>query len=189
MKKLLLLFALLIPTMSFAQFSPTIQAYFDLGVDKYKNKFYGANFIGDYAFNKNIKAGVGVGIGGADMLYYESSTGDSRDAATLMPIFADFQYKFNEEGITPYLNLDAGYTLALSSNINNPGLFVLPAFGVSFPLSKGAINLQIGYKYQEFEHDWFYFSNATTGINAHYSNSGKEKTSCNEIELSIGYTF
>ena len=189
MKKLLLLFAMLIPTMSFAQFSPTIQAYFDLGVDKYKNKFYGANFIGDYAFNKSIKAGVGVGIGGADMLYYESSTGDSRDAATLMPIFADFQYKFNEEGITPYLNLDAGYTLALSSNINNPGFFILPAFGVSFPLSKGAINLQVGYKYQKFEHDWFWFSNATTGINAYKSDSGKEKTSCNAIEISIGYTF
>ena len=108
MKKLLLVFALLIPTMSFAQFSPTIQAYFDLGVDKYKNKFYGANFIGDYAFKKSIKAGVGVGIGGAEMLYYESSTGDSWDAATLMPIFADFQYKFNEEGITPYLNLSTG---------------------------------------------------------------------------------
>lgn len=134
MKKLLLLFALLIPTMSFAQFSPTIQAYFDLGVDKYKNKFYGANFIGDYAFNKNIKAGVGVGIGGADMLYYESSAGDSRDAATLMPIFADFQYKFNEEGITPYINLDAGYTLALSSNINNPGFFYLTCLWCFIPI-------------------------------------------------------
>ncbi|MBR5061841.1 MAG: hypothetical protein IKX24_06830 [Prevotella sp.] len=189
MKKKLLLYVLLIPTMSFAQFSPTIQAYFDLGMDKYKNKFYGANLIGDYAFTKSVKAGIGVGIGGADILYFESSTGDSRDAATLMPFFADFQYKFNDEGIAPYLNLDAGYTLALSSNINNPGLFILPAFGVSFPLSKGAINLQIGYKYQKFEHDWFYISNATTGINAHYSNSGKENTSCNEIELSIGYTF
>ena len=189
MKKLLLVFALLIPTMSSAQFSPTIQAYFDLGVDKYKNKFYGANFIGDYAFNKSIKAGFGVGIGGADMLYYEASTGDSRDAATLMPIFADFQYKFNEEGITPYINFDAGYTLALSDNINNPGFFALPAFGISFPLSKGAINLQVGYKYQKFEHDWFWFSNATTGVNAYMSDSGKEKTSCNEIEISIGYTF
>ena len=70
MKKLLLVFAFFIPTMSFAQFSPTIQAYFDLGVDKYNNKFYGANFIVDYAFNKSIKAGVGVGIGGADILYW-----------------------------------------------------------------------------------------------------------------------
>ena len=189
MKKFVVLSAMLLPIVAHAQFKPTIQAYYDFGVDKYKNQYYGANFIGDYAFNKSIKAGVGVGIGGADMLYYESSTGDSRDAATLMPIFADFQYKFNEEGITPYLNLDAGYTLALSDNINNPGFFALPAIGVSFPLSKGAINIQVGYKYQKFEHDWFYFSNATTGINAHYSNSGKEKTSCNEIELSIGYTF
>ena len=189
MKKLLLLFTMLIPVMSFAQFSPTIQAYFDLGVDKYKNNFYGVNLIGDYSFSKSFKAGIGVGIGGADMLYYESSTGDSRDAATLMPIFADFQYKFNEEGTTPYLNLDAGYTLALSSNINNPGLFVMPAFGISFPLSKGIVNLQIGYKFQKFEYDWFWFSNATTGINAYKSNSGKEQKSCNEIEFSIGYTF
>lgn len=189
MKKLFLVLSLLVPATSFAQFSPTIQAYFDLGVDNHKNKFYGANVIGNYAFTKAIKAGIGVGIGGADMLYYESSTGDSRDAATLMPVFADFQYKFNEEGITPYFNLDAGYTFALSSNISSPGFFVLPALGVSFPLSKGAINLQIGYKYQRFEYDWFYYSNIGYGPRANYSDSGKKKTSCNEIEFSLGYTF
>ena len=187
MKKCLLLFLVtIVSSVCHAQFSPTIQAYFDFGVDRYKNKFYGVNFIADYAFIKKFKAGVGVGIGGADMLHYESSRGDSRDAATLLPIFADFQYKFNEDGISPYLNLDAGYTLALSSNISHPGFFVLPAFGVSFPLSKGSINLQVGYKYQKFEYDWFWFSNATTGINAYRSDSGKTKASCNEIELSIG---
>ena len=191
MKKTLLLFAILIPSMSFAQFSSTIQTYFDFGVDRYKNKFYGANFISDYAFTKGIKAGIGIGIGGADMLYYESNNlGDSRDAATLMPVFGDFQYKFIEKGISPYLNFDVGYTLALSSNINNPGFFALPAFGVSFPLNKGAINLQIGYKYQNFEYDWFWYSSSSKyGIIDYMSNSGKEKAACDEIELSIGYTF
>lgn len=107
MKKTLILFAILIPSMSFAQFSSTIQTYFDFGVDRYKNKFYGANFISDYAFSKGIKAGIGIGIGGADMLYYESNNlGDSRDAATLMSVFGDFQYKFIEKGISPYLNFD-----------------------------------------------------------------------------------
>lgn len=191
MRKLFLSLAMLVPAVGFAQFSPTIQVYYDFGVDQYKNSFYGANFIAGYAFSKTVKAGVGVGVGGADMLYYESnsSAGDSRDAATLAPVFADFQYKFNEDGITPYINIDAGYTLALSDNIENPGFFALPAFGVSFPLSNGAINVQLGYKYQTFAKKWFWFSNTTTGPNAYGSDSGREKTSCNEIELSIGYTF
>ena len=55
MKKTLILFAILIPSMSFAQFSSTIQTYFDFGVDRYKNKFYGANFISDYAFSKALR--------------------------------------------------------------------------------------------------------------------------------------
>lgn len=191
MKKKLFLTVLtiLLPFVSFAQFSPAIQAYYDFGVDKFKNKFYGANVILNYSFYKQFKAGIGVGIGGADMLYYELNSSDSRDDATLMPVFADAQYRLVKDGISPYVNLDAGYTFAISSNIDNPGFFILPAFGVSFPLKKGAINLQVGYKYQKFQYDWFWFSSSNLHNLRYDSASGTEKTSCNEIQIAVSYSF
>ena len=174
--------------MGYAQFKPTIQAYYDFGVDTYKNSFYGANFIVDYVFNPSLAAGVGVGIGGADILYSQYNGTDSRDAATLMPLFADLKYKFNPEGVSPYLRIDAGYNVALSSNIDSPGFFALPSIGVSFPLTKGEFQIQVGYKYQRFQYKWWHMSNSSS-INPFYSNSATEKTSSNEIQLSIGFSF
>ena len=42
------------------KFEPSVKVSFDLGIDDYKNKSFGAEFIGAYRVNEIFKVGIGI---------------------------------------------------------------------------------------------------------------------------------
>lgn len=166
------------------KFEPSVKVSFDLGIDDYKNKSFGAEFIGAYRVNEIFKVGIGTGISYCDFLYEKAGINailgkyydDYRQTAAYIPLFINGKLNFKKGGISPYLSIDLGYTFFISfsdyADNNKLGLMVKPAFGVDFPLSKGSIFTEIAYKYQARKFDL-----VTNNMN--YS----------QISFGIGYTF
>lgn len=185
MKKLLIIVAL-VCTVSIASkaqgFQPEFKITYDLGIDDDKNMSLGAEFIGGYRFNDNFRLGAGVGVSYVDLKYedaYISSNlnyyDEYREDAMSVPVFLNAKVNFGEK-ISPFIAVDLGYSIFVPfsdyAEKNELGFFVSPSFGVDFSVGKGAILVEVGYKYQcrKFEYD------STKGD---YSN----------ISISLGYQF
>lgn len=189
MKKNLLLIALFTSFICAAQseFKPTVNVYYDLGIDDYKTNTIGIDFISGFKVTDLITLGAGTGIGSSDMLYYKSynkgDSYDSRETVMILPLYGHGKINFTQTGISPYLSLNAGYTLSLTSSYDDPGLMIKPSFGVDFPLkNKGSLFAQVGYKYQHFNYTYF----SITETDAYDT---RESGHAAQLEFSVGYTF
>lgn len=188
MKKIIIVFVALafisIGSNAQAKFEPSVKVSFDLGIDDYNNKSFGAEFVSAYRVNELFKVGIGTGISYCDFLYEERGIDDNlgkyydeyRETAAYVPLFVNGKVNFKKEGISPYLSVDFGYTFFISfsdyADSNKLGLMVKPAFGLDFPLSKGSISVEVAYKYQARKFD-------LVADNMNYS----------QLSLGVGYTF
>lgn len=182
MKKVLFLLFLLIPICTFAQkgFDASVKAVGGIGVDDYKNKSFGAEAVFGYRFNEYFRAGVGTGISWCDLLFEEETLlyDEYREAEAYVPLFVNGKANLLKSGISPYFSLNIGYSFLIPfsdyADHAKLGFMANPAFGVDFPLVKGSLFAEVGYKYQKMSFD----SNVYTwGIN--YS----------QLTIGIGYNF
>lgn len=167
MKRLFLLLALTLPMFAFAQekgFDASVKAIAGIGIDDYENKSAGVEAIFGYRFNEHFRIGAGTGISWCDLLYEDAEISSSghfydeyREAEAFVPIFANGKYNILKRGISPYVSLNIGYSILIPfsdyAEHSKLGLMVNPAVGVDFPLSKGSLSLEIGYKYQDMSFD------------------------------------
>lgn len=188
MKKYLLIILVIIPSLAIAQhkekgFAGEMRATFDLGIDSYKNHSFGAQFVAGYKVNPYLRVGAGTGISWCKHFYENAHfvglylAPEYRETAAYVPVFANLKANFVRTGISPYVNVDLGYAAFIPfsdyAKENKLGIFVRPAFGVDFPISKGAINIEFGYKYQVRKFDLW------AEPNGNYS----------QITFGVGYSF
>ena len=139
---------------SFAQFSPIVKLNTEVAIDGSKNFCFGGQFIAGYRINENLIIGAGTGISYTDLLFYPSfSIGlhyykEYKETGAYVPLFATAKYNFTKEGISPYVSLD-------------------------FPISKGSIGVELGYKYQ-------------TMNNSELTDS---KMDYNQLTIGVAYNF
>ncbi|WP_340105294.1 hypothetical protein [Rhodohalobacter sp. 8-1] len=86
-------------------------------------------FVNGYRFTPNTSVGVGLGFTPYD------------DPLSLIPFFFDFNYRFKEDGISPFLFVRAGYNFSVKNDESfllddhKGGLLLHPGIGLEFPLS------------------------------------------------------
>ena len=163
MKKVLLILALIITASKISaqtKFEPQLKLTYDAGITDDKNNSFGAEFLAGIRMSGKLRLGVGVGISYCDLLYEDGGVnmilnkyyGDYRESSAYIPIFANIKYNFTSNGVSPYVSADLGYSAFIScsdyANDNKLGLFCKPCFGIDFPIKKGKIFLEVGYKYQ-----------------------------------------
>lgn len=101
----------------------------------------------------------------------------------ILPLYGHGKINFTKTGISPYLSLNAGYTLSLTSSYDHPGLMVKPSFGVDFPLNNGgSFFAQVAYKYQHFNYTYFSITETDTSDTVESGHAA-------QLEFAVGYTF
>lgn len=101
--------------------------------------FTPVNMVASYGFNDHFSAGVGAGLN----IYTNYDL-------TALPVFARFRANILKSIVTPFVQLDAGSSISLSSSDkylekNIKGFFITPAVGVSYRLKNSkALSLSIG---------------------------------------------
>jgi hypothetical protein len=68
---------------------------------------------------------------------------------TMIPIIVDWRYKINQNDISPYVRLSAGYSLNVSNGIENSGFLVDPRIGIDFKLNQSFLSIDMGYQTQQ----------------------------------------
>lgn len=116
-----------------------------------QNIGFGGLLAGRYMANEKL----GVGL---NFAYYYAPVSGLPSGLTanssLIPITAAVDYKFKEEGFTPFVGAELGYVAASSSvasggitvSASGGGFGLAPTFGIFLPLSD-AIDLNINVKY------------------------------------------
>lgn len=186
MKKFLLVLvvALSMPLVVLAKgFEPQVKVTGNIGVDSYKNNSFGADFVAGYRVTDMFRVGIGVGISYVDLFFEDGHFienhwyGTYKESAAYVPVFVDCKLNLTSGKISPHVNLDLGYAAYIPfsgyAKKNQLGFFVQPAFGVDFNLGKGALFVQVGYKYQMRKCDYW------VNTNGNYS----------QVSLAIGYQF
>ena len=168
MKKLFLLLICMVsafPAFSQGRFEPEIKINGEVGTDADKNFSFGGIFIAGYNITTNFRLGIGTGVSYIDLLY-ETKTltkTEYRETAAYIPLFADAKYKFIDKGISPYIGMSIGYSFFVPysdyAKKNKLSFMANPHVGVEFPMGKGALILEAGYKYQVRTNDYFVNSN------------------------------
>lgn len=150
-KFLFIITSLLCTTFASAQkIESQIQITGEIGVDTYKSNSFGLDGILGVRVFDQFRLGAGLGISYID-LFYDSYDG-YRENAAYVPVFANAKYNLNKGKVSPFLNLDLGYSLYVPfsdyAKRNSLGCFINPSFGIDFKIDEGAIFVQAGYKYQ-----------------------------------------
>ena len=186
MKNILyLIFLFAMPLLSKAQtgFEPQVKVSYELGIDDDNNQSFGGEFIAGYRLSDEFRLGIGAGAYWCKHLYekehYNSSISylskEYRETASYFPIFVNCKFNFVTSGEwRPYLSADLGHSIFNSASRyaddNELGIFVNPTFGVDYNIGKGALFLEVGYKFQDREFQ-------------------KEKMGYSQLTLSVGYQF
>ena len=110
------------------------------------NPSVGIQSINGYQFSPYLSAGLGLGV-------------NVYTGVVLMPVFIGVRANFMDKRVTPFLALDAGFAYSRKELIGGSlasddkgGLMVCPAAGVKFfVIPKMALNLSLGFRYQEIE--------------------------------------
>jgi hypothetical protein len=92
----------------------------DVSVD-YSRQVVTINTIAGYRINNHFIAGIGTGVN----IY---------NGGTMIPLYLDFRYKFNEGNVTPFFVADGGL-LFHPDGLSSSGLFINPAFGITKKLT------------------------------------------------------
>lgn len=166
------------------RFEPRINVVYDLGIDADKNQSFGIDFFGGCRINSLFMVGLGTGISWCNHLYEDAGINqythkyydEYRESAAYIPLYIGGQFNFIKSGISPYLSLDLGGSFFIPfsdyAKKNSLGYMIRPAFGVDFPITKGKIFAEIGYKYQYREFELV-----------------DNKMSYSQLSLAIGYSF
>ena len=163
---ILALFGLLLSTYTNAQIIPSLKINTEVAVDGTKNFCMGGQLVLGYQMNDNTIIGIGTGISYTDLLFRPSHYDpilkewrkDYKETGAYVPILVTVKYKFIDMGVSPYVSVDAGYSILIPYSENarkyvSLGGFINPHFGVEFPLQKGSIGLEAGYKYQVMKNE------------------------------------
>ncbi len=174
-------------------FMKSIEANGNVGLDDCVKYSFGLNFVGGYKLG-SFFFGAGVGYSYLEGLYYTSyeylGKGDSYryksyDVRNNINLFARLKANMTQSRISPFLQVDLGGTLGLSSNkirMANGYMFE-PAFGCDFTLNDmQSIFVMLGYKGQQYQYEAF----DTT-----YGSAGNEtrKKMAGAFCLHIGFNF
>ncbi len=140
----------------------------------------GVQTINGYQFSPYISAGIGLGINIHSRLF-------------LLPVFVGVRGNFLPGRVTPFVAIDAGYSYtrqeiiggSILTNDNKGGLLFSPAIGVKFyVVPKMALNLSLGFRYQEVEtKEYYYGNNYGNGEYAYIANELRQ------FNLKFGFTF
>lgn len=107
-----------------------------------------------YQFNNYLFVGGGVAYH-----YYADWWYDSE--AYAMPIFANFRANFMNKKVTPFTDVRVGYSVG-----DLEGGYAYVGLGARFKLvNKLALNLTLGFSYQEYEYGWYDDMTDTSGFN------------------------
>lgn len=97
-------------------------------------------FVNGHRFTPQTSVGIGLGFT------------PYSDPLSLIPFFFDFNYRFDEDGVSPVLFVRAGYNFSIKNDDSflldnhNGGLLLHPGIGLEFPLSdQFDFYLQTGY--------------------------------------------
>ncbi len=172
-------------------FEPQIRVTFDEGIDNFDNFSFGADFLAGYRFNEHIRIGAGVGLNYIDLRYelagwnslLERYDKGYKESAMSFPVFANVKVNFTKTKISPFINVDLGYTAFLPfskyAQHNKLGFLMRPAFGVDFHFGKWSLFLEIAYKYQQRQAEDSYYTLSSVKFDGGYS----------QLSQSIGFQF
>lgn len=104
---------------------------------------YGLAASAGYRFNRYCAVGAGVGF---DQYIYDSGE-------NIIPIFIEYTSFFNRRPSSLYINVQAGYGLAITNEDfliteAKGGTFIYPTVGMRFGCGPSNFTLDIGYKFQ-----------------------------------------
>ena len=174
-------------------YEKSVEIGYAIGVGEYNNNILNLSMINGYRFNNTFYAGIGVGVGYSDALNgvdisTENVTTEYRTEAILIPIFAHIKFNLSKDNkISPFLSLNAGYTLDANQYLRDaPGFYLQPNFGVDNKLTdKTSIYGLVGLNLQHFNYS--YTRNVTT------TDSDWDITTKSEmlkaIEIKVGFKF
>lgn len=140
---------------------------------------FGIQTINGYQFSPYVSAGLGLGF-------------NVYSGLGLMPIFAAVRVNFMKSRLTPFAAIDAGYSYSrkeimggsLASD-NKGGVMVSPAVGVKFfVIPKMALNLSLGFRYQEIQTSDDYYD-----PQYQYTGSYYKSHELRMFNLKFGFTF
>jgi len=107
----------------------------DVSVD-YSSRLISINTIAGYRVNNHFIAGIGTGVN----IY---------NGGTMIPLYLDFRYGFNEGKVSPFFVADGG-VLFHPDGLSSSGLFINPAFGITKKLNnKVSFHISAGLWVQE----------------------------------------
>lgn len=133
----------------FSQFAPSVKINTEVPIDGKKNFCFGTQIVCGYRFYPTLLVGLGTGISYINLQYGRGYT----ETGAYVPLFATGKCNFIKKGISPYIAIDFGYSFLIpfseyARKYGDMGIFINPHFGVDFPLSKGSLSVELGYKYQ-----------------------------------------
>lgn len=97
------------------------------------------NFVNGYQFTEKLFVGVGTGI-----KYFNESE------MTLIPLFADFKYKFMDQKISPMLGFSAGFSFNPNNGFEGEGFLFNPSIGAQIKgKNKMRYNISLNYQTQQ----------------------------------------
>jgi hypothetical protein len=164
MKKIIAMLCLVAITTGsiFAQkgYEKSIELGASVGVGDYSNNTFGISMINGYRFSQYLFAGAGVGFGYSNALngvsIKDGITTEYRTDAYLIPIFANVKANLSAGKVSPFIQLNAGYTFDVNQYLKDaPGFMVEPAFGVDFKMNdKKAFYLIAGFNLQHSKYSF-----------------------------------
>jgi len=108
---------------------------------------YGLNVLSyNWVYGINIKPKHYIGAG-TGLRYY--SVSDQDGSITMIPIIFDYKYRLNNNQISPYAKMAAGYSLNITTGFDNSGFLINPRLGVDFALGGTSIFVELGYHSQQ----------------------------------------
>lgn len=155
-----------------AGYRGTVEVGYQLGVGDFGLDRLKMNIINAYQLSPYFSLGIGTGL----RFYYDAD-------AALIPVFADFRAYVLNHKVSPYLSLGAGYSFNATNNLDGVGIFLNPAAGVSFKVSKkSSMNIGLGYEMQRMDFFFYGYYN-----NYPYTYSSLENSGA--ISLTAGFSF
>lgn len=165
-----------------------------IGVEHEGTNIVEFNLVNGYRFNQYIFVGGGIGVN----YYYQGSKN------TFIPVYVDFRAYFTDNEVTPYININLGYSFYESKKkvgcfamceyegnvTSSGGLFFNPSVGVTInlPDTKSALNISIGYQLQKLSTSTHIVTFPEGGGYGTPHNSSS-KNSLSAIDISLGISF
>ena len=171
------------------KFEKAVEVNGGVGLDDRVEYTFGLNFVGGYRLNDMFLIGGGLGYSYINGLYYTSfgpgvyHDYDSYDIRNNLNLFARIKMNFTNTAISPFLSIDLGGTIGMSSNSTKManGFLFEPAFGCDFSINEmQKLYLMIGYKGMQYQYHIFDYYDLDN-----YYNKGMAGVFC----VQIGFTF